>query len=320
VGHFDTNNRYGAAHPVRLDRMTTSRRQLLVGAAGLLGIAALSGCGHASPNRRATPAATSHPAGLLPRAGSTRLAYGSDPAQYGDLYLPTGTARPGVAVIIHGGFWLAEYDASLGIPMAQDLVSRGYSAFNLEYRRVGNGGGWPTTLQDVADGIDRLDGPDVDLDLSRVVLIGHSAGGQLAAWAAGRAKLAAAQPGAAPKVAARGVVSQAGVLDLSAAVAQHLGGSAVTDLLGGTPSQVPARYDSADPMRQLPLGVPVLCVHSRRDQAVPFSQSEDYVAAARAAGGAATLTEVPGDHMDLIDPSSPAWLAIVRALPGLLGG
>ena len=90
-------------------------------------------------------------------------------------------------MVIHGGFWRAQYDASLGAPLAQDLVERGWTAWNLEYRRVGNGGGFPETFDDVAAGIDRL--ADVDgLDLSTVVTLGHSAGGHLAAWAAARGR------------------------------------------------------------------------------------------------------------------------------------
>ena len=106
----------------------------------------------------------------------TRHSYGPDPSQFGDLYLPAGTAKKGLAVVLHGGFWLAEYDLSLGAPLAADLASRGFASFNLEYRRVGDGGGWPTTLQDVADGIDLL--ASLNVDTSHVVAIGHSAGGQ----------------------------------------------------------------------------------------------------------------------------------------------
>lgn len=251
----------------------------------------------------------------------TRHAYGADPSQFGELYLPDLPANDkvaGIAVVIHGGFWSADYDLSLGAPLAADLAARGYAAFNLEYRRVGNGGGWPTTLHDVAAGIDALGA--LDLDVSRVVAIGHSAGGQLAAWAAGRARLPASAPGHAPRVAVTAVVSQAGVLDLATAEAQGVGGTAESDFLGGTPASVPERYATADPIAQVPLPVPVLCVHSRADQAVPFAQSTAYVAAARAAGATANLTEVQGDHFALIDPRSAAWMTVVAALPGLFAG
>ncbi len=109
--------------------------------------------------------------------------YGPHPAQFGELTRPEGTSR-GTVVVIHGGFWRARYDLSLGRPLAADLAARGYTAWNLEYRRVGNGGGWPATFADVAAGIDLL--ADLDVDTCAVVAIGHSAGGHLAAWAAGR--------------------------------------------------------------------------------------------------------------------------------------
>jgi dipeptidyl aminopeptidase/acylaminoacyl peptidase len=113
-------------------------------------------------------------------------------------------------------------------------------------------------------------------------------------------------------------VSQAGVLDFETAAKQGVGGAAEADLVGGSPAQVPQRYAIADPIQQLPLTAPVLCVHSRDDQNVPFAQSTAYVAAAKTAGATATLAEVAGDHFTLIDPTSPAWLTVVNALPGLL--
>ena len=115
-----------------------------------------------------------------------RYPYGPHPAQYGELWLPGGGAANTV-VIVHGGFWRARYDLSLGRPLAADLARRGYAIWNLEYRRAGAGGGWPGTFEDVAAGIDLL--ADLPVDTSAVVAVGHSAGGQLAAWAAGRDRL-----------------------------------------------------------------------------------------------------------------------------------
>lgn len=247
----------------------------------------------------------------------TAVSYGSDPAQFGELYRPAGTPQPGTVVVIHGGFWRAAYDLSLGRPLAADLAARGYTVWNLEYRRVGAGGGWPTTLADVAAGLDRL--ADLDVDTSRVVAIGHSAGGHLATWAAGRALLPDGVPGAAPRVAVTAVVSQAGVLDLAAAGRHQVGGSAVVDLLGGTPEQVPERYAVSDPSALLPLTASVLCVHSPADDRVPIAQSRNYVEAALAAGAEASLVVAAGDHFTLIDPESPDWSIVRAALPRLLG-
>jgi acetyl esterase/lipase len=245
---------------------------------------------------------------------ATTHTYGSDPSQYAELYLPTGERRPGAVIVIHGGFWRAAWDADGGRAISADLAERGWAAWNIEYRRVGNGGGWPTTFEDVTAAIDLLADTRVEVDTSRVVAIGHSAGGQLATWAAARARLPPGAPGANPAVAVTGVITQAGVLDLRTAARTGVGGTAALDLLGGRPDDVPDRYAVADPMRHLPLDAPVVCVHSRTDDSVPFSQSELYVAAARAAGGDADLVEVAGDHMSHRDPASPAWAAALAAL------
>ena len=237
--------------------------------------------------------------------------YGPDPDQYAELSLPEGDRR-GVAVVIHGGFWRAAYDASLGRPLARDLAERGWAAYNVEYRRVGRGGGWPATLQDVSDAIDLL--ADLDLDLTRAVAIGHSAGGHLATWAAGRSGLPPSAPGSSPRVSLTGVVAQAGVLDLRTGAATGVGGTAIPDLLGGLPDEVPERYEWADPIARVPLPVPIVCVHGHDDDSVPFVQSEAYVAAAREAGATAELVECDGGHMAHVEPASGAWAAVLNAL------
>lgn len=242
--------------------------------------------------------------------------YGSDPSQFGELYRPDGAA-PGTVVVVHGGFWRAAYDLSLGRPLAADLVARGYTVWNLEYRRVGIGGGWPTTFADIAAGIDHL--ADLDVDTSAVAAIGHSAGGHLATWAAGRPKLPAGSPGANPRVAVTAVVSQAGVLDLVGCAENRVGATAAPDLMGGMPAELPEPYRLADPRAAVPLDVPVLCVHARADENVPYSHSVEYVAAARRAGADAQLATVPGDHFTVIDPTSQAWQVVTSALPRLLG-
>ena len=306
--------------------MIVTRRAWLAAAAGFLVVPAcsssLSGRG-----RTATPTATdtgrnapsAQPGSRSATASPTapiRHAYGSDPSQFGELSLPAAARRRGTVVIIHGGFWRATYDLSLGRPLAADLVRRGYAVWNLEYRRIAAGGGWPATFDDVAAGIDKL--ADLGVDTSQVVAIGHSAGGQLAVWACARPKLPLGSPGANPRVKLTAAVSQAGVLDLATACTARVGGSAESDLMGGTPVQVSDRYRLADPIELLPILTPVLCVHSRADTNVPFAQSTAYVAAAHRLGSRATLHEVAGDHFTLIDPSSPDWAVVVRALPGLL--
>ena len=202
-------------------------------------------------------------------------------------------------MVIHGGFWKAAYDVELGRPLAADLVERGWATWNLEYRRVGNGGGTPETFDDVAAGIDLL--TELCPDTSTVISLGHSAGGHLAIWAASRGGIST-------------VITQAGVLDLRSAHAEGLGGGAVEAFLGHPPTNADDRFD---PLRQVPLGVPVWCVHAAADDTVPISQSHDYVAAARAAGAEASLVEVPGDHYSVIDPASEAWRRTVVILDGV---
>ncbi len=254
-------------------------------------------------------------------AAPQRYRYGDDPSQFADLYLPGGeTAVRGVVVIIHGGYWRSTYGAELGEPLAQDLAPRGYACWNLEYRRAGNGGGWPATFDDVAAGIDHLAvaADDHGLDLRSTTALGHSAGGHLAVWAAGRFALPSGAPGAGtPVVPLTAVVSQAGVLDLVEARALGLSGNAVENLLGAPGD--PERYALADPMTVLPLEVPVYAVHGTEDTTVPPSQSEAYVAAATAAGATAELVRVPGDHFAVITPGSPAWEAILDRLEEAAG-
>ncbi len=241
---------------------------------------------------------------MISAADYRRVAYGEDPSQFGELSLPASDPR-GVVVVIHGGFWKAAYDLSLGRPLAEALVAEGWAAWNLEYRRVGNGGGAPQTLDDVGAGIDLLRSVD-GVDLRTVITLGHSAGGHLATWAAARDEA---------QVRVTGAVSQAGVLDLVRAHELGLGSGAVQGLLGHPPGPADAIHD---PIQQVPLDVPVRCIHGRDDDEVPIEISERYVAAASDVGGDAALTTVEGDHYVVIDPGSVAWqvtLGLLDELP-----
>ncbi|QXC63216.1 prolyl oligopeptidase family serine peptidase [Aquihabitans sp. G128] len=244
-------------------------------------------------------------------AGPERKAYGPGDSQFGDLWLPNGEGPFPVLVLVHGGFWRAEYDLSLMDDLAADARDRRWAVWNIEYRRVGeDGGGWPGTFDDVAAAVDHLaplaaDG--VPVDMARVAVAGHSAGGHLAAWIADRPGLPSDAPGAAPEVRPIAVVSQAGVLDLRRAAADGVGGTATQDLLGGEPAAVGERYDLASPIERLPSGVPVRCVHGRQDGNVPFSQSQRFVAAAEDAGDDVVLAPFDGDHFTVLDPSLAPW-------------
>jgi pimeloyl-ACP methyl ester carboxylesterase len=201
-----------------------------------------------------------------------------------------------------------------------DLTRRGWATWNLEYRRLGvlSRGGWPATFEDVAAGIDHLRTLEEPLDLARVVAIGHSAGGQLACWAAGRACLPAGAPGADPNVRLAGAVAQAGVVDLRQAARLGLSRRAAESLLGGSPIKWPRRYDLASPVERLPLGVPQLLVHGDADDVVPIALARGYAERAAVSGDRCELVELRGGgHMEHLDPASRAWAAVVRWLERL---
>lgn len=241
-----------------------------------------------------------------------RHAYGEHPSQVCELFAPAGEGPFSVAVLIHGGFWRQRYGRDLQWRIAGNLVARGWAAWNVEYRRLGGDGGWPATLADVAEAVDALASHDERLDLGRTVAIGHSAGGQLALWAAARSGLPDGTPGAGPRVRVGRAVAQAGVIDLRAASRLRSSDAVVHELLGGTPAEVPERYALASPAERLPIGVPMLLVHGEDDGNVPVAVSRDFAAAAVAAGDACELAVVPGEgHYEHLQPGSRCWEAVL---------
>ena len=237
---------------------------------------------------------------------------GEDPSQVAELHLPRGRGPFPVAVVLHGGYWQTRYGKLVTRPVALDLAGRGWAAWNLEYRRLGaargGGGGWPMTFEDVARGIDALAALDAPVDLSRVVLIGHSAGGQLALWAARRAELPPGAVGTAPAVTPAAVVALAPVTDLVRARVH------AEQLLGGTAEQHPDRWAQADPVRAGRPPVPALVVHPTGDETVPVARSRTY-----AERTGVELVETGGAHRDPIDPTSAAWQAAVAWLEQVAG-
>ena len=217
--------------------------------------------------------------------------------QVGDLWLPDGDGPFPVVVLIHGGAWRANWERDLMDSMAVDLAARGFACWNLEYRRVGLHGGWPRTGADVRLGIDRLAGLPAPLDRGRIVLVGHSAGGQLALWAAPRTT-----------VPISSVVSLAGVPDLIEGARRGVYERAIELLMGGLPEAVPDRYVDASPAEQLPLGTAQVLIHGLRDLADNVDMNRGYARRARGAGDAVEMVELPeADHFDVIDPGSAAW-------------
>lgn len=243
--------------------------------------------------------------------GPDRIDYGDSGSQFGDLYVPSGDPR-GTVVLLHGGAWEADEDLSIVKPVAQDLRREGYVVWNVEYRRVGQpGGGWPGTFDDTGAAIDHLAtiAEDHPVDLDRVVVVGHSAGGTLALWAAARE--GTVQP--------RGYLSLAGFTDLEACVEEGLLAGSCANVLGGTPAEVPARYREASPAARLPTGRRQGLVHGIDDDIVPVRQSQDYAALAEAAGDPAALVTVPNaGHFQLIDIQHPAYGEVLTQISRLL--
>ena len=265
-----------------------------------------------------------------------RLAYGAEPLQFGDLYVSGQFESRATIILIHGGYWRAQYGLDLMNGLAEDLAWRGYAAWNIEYRRVGDAnGGWPGTFQDVALATDFLRelAPYTGLDLTKVVTIGHSAGGHLALWLAARPRIpvfaegspiagsqvAGKDQGSATPLALAGAISLAGVVDLQMAWKLHLSNDAVVELLGGTVDTVPERYAVASPAAILPLGVAQVLIHGTNDDNVPIEVSQAYVKAAQSVNDPITYIELKGvDHFDVIDPNSAAWATTIKELQKLV--
>lgn len=237
----------------------------------------------------------------LARAGQT-FRYGDHRDQVCDLRLPRGDGPHPVVALLHGGSWGGRWTRHTVRPVAGALVRAGWATWNVEYRRVDRGGGWPGTLQDVGAGIDLLAETGAPVDLERVVLLGHSAGGQLALFAASRPRLPKGFPGAGPRQPVTAVVALAPVTSLFPGARR---------LLGADRDQEPERWRLADPSRTLPLGVPALVVHGTEDRIISLGASRRYVDAARTAGDRIDLEVLPGlGHAAVIDPRGPAWPAI----------
>lgn len=220
-----------------------------------------------------------------------RLRYGPHRDQNAELFLPDGVGPHPLIVVLHGGWWQARRTRTklYTRPLSANLVRHGFAVLNAEYRRVGGGGGWPMTFDD-ARAVVALAGEQPEA--GRVVVLGHSAGGHLALFAAAQGGVAA-------------VVALAAPSDLEARP-----GPETHALMGGTPAQVPERYALGSPIRHVPLGVPVLLVHGAGDETVPSKRSRDYAAAARAAGDDVTLVEPEADHVQVVDPQHPAWAPV----------
>ena len=255
-----------------------------------------------------------------------RIKYGPDPSQFGDLWLPapSGNSLLPLVVFFHGGWWKSEYDLGYASHLCADLKQHGMAAWSVEYRRVGRtGGGYPATFQDAATGFDFAASlaKTYPLDLARVVTMGHSAGGHLAFWIAGRHHIEAHselyEPR--PQVPLRAAIGVAGAVDLRLTIdlSGHLTFAHDRDevfaLMGGTPSIVPERYKAGSPGDLLPFNVPQFTVQGTLDDQIPHELPARWADLSHRRGDQAAVIMIPGaDHFDVVDPHSPAW-AVVRS-------
>jgi acetyl esterase/lipase len=261
-----------------------------------------------------------------------RLSYGSEPFQYGDLWMPpTATdARLPLVVFFHGGWWKSKYDLTYAGHLCAALKNMEIAVWSVEYRRVGEtGGGWPTTFEDVALGLDyvRMLAEIYPLDLGRVITVGHSAGGQLAFWAAGcyrvpssgQLKLPPPQVKIIGTIALAGAVGLRLVIELSGASTFAHDRDEVYALMGGTPEDLPERYKLGDPAELLPLRVPQILIQGMIDDQIPPDLPALWAVRARDAGDFVQVEIVPSaDHLDVADPDSRAWPIVATAVSRLL--
>ena len=237
-----------------------------------------------------------------------RLQYGGDALQFGELRLPVGSGPFPAVVLIHGGCWLNVFSLDHVSAMGRALADQGFAVWTPEYRRVGDaGGGWPGTFEDIISCVGFLRGIAQKhlLDLGRLVVMGHSAGGHLALWLAAQ-----------KTISLSGVISLAGISDLKAY--EMLGNdcaSSLPGLLGGTSQEMPERWKSSNPLELLPMNVPISLIHGEIDAIVPLSQSEVFAKAA----GAELQVIRGGGHFDMVSPHSSAFSVICQTLKRMTG-
>lgn len=249
---------------------------------------------------------------LAPPPADARIAYGTDPNQFGEIRVPKIRGSFPLVMNIHGGFWRAKYDLTHAGHLCAALTAKGLATWNVEYRRVGNpSGGWPGTFEDIRNAYRFMFqlAKRFNLDSAKVLVMGHSAGGQLALC------LAAHEP------SLKRVVSLAGVVDLQQAWELHLSNDAVVDFLGGKPSEIPEHYREADPMQiSIPHATTQWLIHGAEDAVVPSYLSRNYAEQKKMRGEDVHYLEIStAAHFDLIDPRSKAWPRVENTVLHELG-
>ena len=234
-----------------------------------------------------------------------RLAYGVHPQNFCEIRLASDPKNVPLIIFFHGGFWRAAYDLSHAGHICEAFRRLGINTANVEYRRVGCGGGWPIALDDIRTAYRYIveHAAELDLKVDRLLVMGHSAGAHLAAC------LAAYETGV------RSCVTLAGVLDLSRAWELHLSSDAVAEFIGGTPSEVPERYRAASPIQLNIPHVRQLIVHGRQDDVVPWELSKSYCDTKRKLGERVECVWLEGaGHFELVDPSTPVFQQVAKAV------
>lgn len=307
-------------------------RSLAIG--GMVVVTCVACAGESAPESDATtaPARLMTPADLqaLPvREADHRVAYGEDASQHGELRVPPGAGPHPVAVLIHGGCWREPYATLRDLaPMGDALKDDGVATWNVEYRRLYQpGSGWPGTYLDVGRAVDHLRSiaPQYALDLDRVVVVGHSAGGHLAMWTAARHRLSKESSlFVNDPLRVRGVVNLAGTMDMADNIARMettCGDTVVTGMMGGTPAAVAERYADASAITKLPLGLPQALIWGEHDDFVPLPLAQKYAQLATQAGDSARVIVIPGaGHFEIASPLSSAWPEVRSTIRSLLDG
>ncbi|MCZ4535308.1 prolyl oligopeptidase family serine peptidase [Gordonia terrae] len=290
----------------------------------MVGLSACSSGTTTTPT--ATSSATAAPVEYLDEVTVQRVRYptpddGDTDQNWAELYLPAGEQRVDsipLVVLVHGGAWQSALGADIFEPLAQDLADRGMAVYNIEYRRVGSGGGWPTTFRDVASALDHVvvvDRQFPQIDTDDELIVGHSAGAQLAVWGGTRHKLEDDEVGARPLFRPTRVVSLAGPLDMTYA-ATH-GDDRIVTALGGSPTQVPQRYTMVDPIQNIDPDTPVVAVHGTADRMVSPANSQRYAAAVVKAGGDAEAVLIPGgNHGSVVTSNAPEYPRVLDIITG----
>ena len=241
-----------------------------------------------------------------------KIFYGDDPLQFGELSLPKGDGPFPIVMFIHGGCWLSQFDITSTRNLARNLANEGIAVWNVEYRKVGDKGGeWPATFKDISAAGDFISTfvDHYNIDMNNFTVSGHSAGGHLALWYANRPAEFKRNKSLTPNA----VVALAPAADLRHLSGTKACGSVVDKLMGGTPMEVPQRYELGDGVDRAPINVPQTVIIGKYDTSwSPVAKR--YAAAAKAKGATVSIVHAPNSgHFEMIDPRTNTWRLVLNA-------